>query len=230
MGVEKNTMVNSWFGAAGENSTDQFNQQNETLHSAAGRGDSKMLQTLSSQKANIDALDAAGYTALHRAVWNARNEATHLLIEMKADVNAVGKDGRRPLHEAALRNHPQLVDLLCEKGADVNVKTNDGNTPLNYAANGSHQAAEFLLNAGHPDLANTQDRLGNTPLHRAVSKRDTKMAGLLLAGRADVNETTTVTTAFASLLLLNSLVDGQAGKTPLDFAHHLKDAAMIRML
>ena len=51
-------MVNSWFGAAGENSTDQFNQQNETLHSAAGRGDSKMLQTLSSQKANIDALDA----------------------------------------------------------------------------------------------------------------------------------------------------------------------------
>jgi len=38
------------------------------------------------------------------------------------------------------------------------------------------------------------------------------MAGLLLAGRADVNETTT------------------AGKTPLDFAHHLKDAAMIRML
>ena len=56
------------------------------------------------------------------------------------------------------------------------------------------------------------------------------MAGLLLAGRADVNETTTVTTAFASLLLLNSLVDGQAGKTPLDFAHHLKDAAMIRML
>ena len=145
----------------------------------------------------------AGYTALHRAVWNARNEATHLLIEMKADVNAVGKvtdslhahaltilfsvlvngqDGRRPLHEAALRNHPQLVDLLCEKGADVNVKTNvisprthlvllsvlmngqDGNTPLNYAANGSHQAAEFLLNAGHPDLANTQDRV--TPLAR----------------------------------------------------------------
>ena len=57
------------------------------------------------------------------------------------------------------------------------------------------------------------------------------MANLLLGARADVNETTTVTTTFASLLLLlNALVDGQAGKTPLDFAHHLKDAAMIRML
>ena len=140
----------------------------------------------------------SGYTALHRAVWDARVEPTMLLIDEKADVNAVGKvtdilhahalsilfivpvdeqDGRRPLHEAALRNHAQIVGLLCNKGADVNAKTNvisprthlvllsvllngqDGNTPLNYAANGSYEVADALLERGHTDLANTQDKV-----------------------------------------------------------------------
>ena len=44
-----------------------------------------------------------------------------------------------------------------------------------------------ILLENDPDVANAQDRIGNTPLHYAVAARDRERVFLLLKYKADVN-------------------------------------------
>jgi ankyrin repeat protein len=91
---------------------------------------------LLSLKANVDAADALGATALYEAVYLRKLELAKLLIRSNAKVDTKtviynGSGGETPLHRAYWST--ELTTLLLEKGADPNAKDSDGETPLDWS-------------------------------------------------------------------------------------------------
>ena len=92
---------------------------------------------LLSHKADIDADDGYGATALAEAVYTKKLELAKLLLRFDAKVNTSkgiyidGPAGITPLHEAYWS--AELTKLLLEKGADPKAKDSDGKTPLDWA-------------------------------------------------------------------------------------------------
>jgi ankyrin repeat protein len=66
---------------------------------------------------DINAADACGWTALHRAVLYNRPEIVELLIAEGADVNLKDGDGRTALFLSKERGYTEIVKLLREHGA-----------------------------------------------------------------------------------------------------------------
>ncbi|MFZ0961010.1 MAG: ankyrin repeat domain-containing protein [Terriglobia bacterium] len=117
----------------------QKNYMGDTpLHKAAqfGRGRAAQMAKLllSLGKADVNARDSSGKTALHRAVNNYEEEieVVKVLCENGADVSAKDSDGFTPLHEAA-GGKKDIVELLLAYGADPNAEDEIGVTPLRNA-------------------------------------------------------------------------------------------------
>lgn len=66
---------------------------------------------------DIDAADACGWTALHRAVLYNRPEIIELLLSEGADLNVKDNDGRTPFWLAKERRQDRIVELLRKHGA-----------------------------------------------------------------------------------------------------------------
>ena len=92
---------------------------------------------LLSHKANIDADDGYGATALYEVVYQKKLELAKLFLRFDAKVNTStgiyidGPAGVTPLHRAYWS--AELTKLLMDKGADPKAKTSDGETPLDWA-------------------------------------------------------------------------------------------------
>jgi ankyrin repeat protein len=174
------------------------------LHVAAEIGYADLIALLA-PKADLDARDEEGGTALHSAVRAAasagQKDAVRALLRAGARTEAHDSRGRTPLHAAVEAGKADVVELLLDNGADVNATDGDEWTPLHYAVNRRDKAtAELLLkrqaNVNAAARHRTVDAAGvvtvdpdggTTPLHVAVSKRSTELAELLLSHKADVN-------------------------------------------
>jgi hypothetical protein len=92
---------------------------------------------LLSHRANIDADDGYGATALYEAVYMKKLELSKLLLRFNAKVNTKtgiyidGSGDITPLHRAYWS--VELTKLLLEKGADPNAKDTSGETPRDWA-------------------------------------------------------------------------------------------------
>ncbi|HET6251682.1 MAG TPA: ankyrin repeat domain-containing protein [Tepidisphaeraceae bacterium] len=108
-----------------------------------------------------------GTTPLHFAANNGLLEAVKLLIDAGADVNGKTDDGSPPLFNC----DPSVVDYLLSRGADINLKRKDGDTAI-FAAlwNGAYELAEKL--AGIPGVLKQKNKVGQTPLAFAKSRKD----------------------------------------------------------
>lgn len=83
--------------ASGTSATEIDGQGRTALHYAAALGDLAVLQLLLKQNGvDINATDEDGYTPLHRAAQNDRNENIRVLISAKADVARENKRGETP--------------------------------------------------------------------------------------------------------------------------------------
>jgi ankyrin repeat protein len=112
-------------------------------------------------KSGVD-LDASfdngeGYTAVHFAAWDGKDEILAYLLEAGASADLVGEDGYTPLFLAAAGGHLDCVEILVENGADVNRRLKDNNiyfskqggTPLTVAfINGFLGMALYLIDQG----------------------------------------------------------------------------------
>jgi ankyrin repeat protein len=87
------------------------------LPEAAGGGDPACVEALLDAGAKIDARDAAGQTALHRAVRTGSRECVQKLLARDADVNAKTATRQTPLMLARLAGRDDLVELLRSRGA-----------------------------------------------------------------------------------------------------------------
>jgi ankyrin repeat protein len=158
------------------------------------RGDQVALRTLLSQKADVNAAQPDGATALQWAAYNDDVETADLLIAAGANVKAANREGVTALYLAALHGSAPMVERLLRDGADPNEREAAGETPLMLAArSGSVEVIQALLD--HKADVNAKDKLrGTTALMWAVTEGHAEAARFLIAHGADVAATTDVDT------------------------------------
>ncbi len=149
-------------------------------------GDRQAVTRLLRQKADVNAPQVDGATALHWAVYRDDLELTGALLAAKANVASANRVGMTPLAMAALYGNPAMIDRLLKAGADAKSLTPNGETMLMLAArNGNPQAVKVLAEAGAD--VNARERLrGTTALMWAASQRHSEAVKVLVAAGADV--------------------------------------------
>jgi len=112
------------------------------------------MQTTGQPAVDINELDEAGVTALHRASSWGHEDLIKVLFKHGAGLEVTRKGiglsaGFTALHIAARDNRQGVVHLLLECGADINAQDDAGRTPLLHALKHGHRdVAEFLLEKG----------------------------------------------------------------------------------
>jgi ankyrin repeat protein len=163
------------FGAGAADAADAA--QNRDIHT---------LQTLVRQRADVNAAQPDGTTALHWAAhWNDL-DTVNLLIRAGADVKTANRYGATPLSEAVVTGNAALVEALLNAGADANtLTTNDGETVLMTAARtGNIDVVKKLLDRG-ADVNARENYKRQTALMWAAAERHTDVVKLLLEHGAD---------------------------------------------
>src|SRR5678815_3473696 len=87
---------------------------------AVMRGKKDLLRSLLQQKADVNAPQVDGTTALHWAVLADDLEAADLLLRAGARISAVNREGATPLQLAALNGSAGMLERLVKAGADPN--------------------------------------------------------------------------------------------------------------
>ncbi|HLG56426.1 MAG TPA: ankyrin repeat domain-containing protein [Vicinamibacterales bacterium] len=154
---------------------------------ATMKRDSGAVRALIQRKANVNAPQVDGTTALHWAVRLDDAGLADMLIRAGANVAAANRDGVRPLQLAAMNGNAVMLDKLIKAGADPNQPlTQSGDTALMMAARtGKTDALKVLLEAGGK-VNDTEKWGGTTALMWAVSERHPDAAKLLIEQGADV--------------------------------------------
>ncbi len=153
---------------------------------AAMRGDRAAVRTLIERKADVNAAQNDGATALHWAVYRGDREMVQLLIRAGADVHAANHEGSTPLWLACIRGDAAIVSALIEGGADANEKLPLGRTPLMIASRtGSLDAMTVLIDHG-ADVNAKETLRGTTPLMWAADEGHAPAIKLLIDRGADV--------------------------------------------
>jgi uncharacterized protein len=152
---------------------------------AVMRRDSAALQALLRKKADVNAPQKDGATALHWAVYNDDLASADLLLRAGAKPDVANRAGMTPLAMAALYGSAPFIDRLVKAGADAKAVGPNGETMLMYAArNGRPQAVKLLVEAGAD--VNAKERLrGTTALMWAVEQKHPEAVDVLLAAGAD---------------------------------------------
>jgi ankyrin repeat protein len=152
---------------------------------AVMRGDTVAVRALLRSKADVNAPQLDGATALHWAVYRGDAETADQLLRAGARPNAENRVGVTPLAMAALYGHTALVDRLLKAGADAKARGPNGETMLMYAArNGRPDVIRLLAEAG-ADLNAKETIRGTTALMWAVEQKHPEAVGALLAAGAD---------------------------------------------
>src|SRR5215472_11857733 len=102
---------------------------------AAREGNKALVRTLLQQKADVNAPQVDGATALHWAVERNDLELTDLLISVGAHVSAANKAGATPLLLATINGNAVIIQRLITAGADPNAPlSKSGDTALMMAS------------------------------------------------------------------------------------------------
>lgn len=159
----------------------------EALFLAAELGEARTIERLLrprlwGPRANLNARNGDGWTALHQAAAYGQTEVAKLLLDRGVRVQVSNYLGLTPLHYAACYGHREVALLLARhggqhtlhtaaalgesrelrrlltRGADVEAGDYFGYTPLRWAArHGQYEAAHLLLEHG-ADPARADDQ------------------------------------------------------------------------
>jgi ankyrin repeat protein len=167
------------------------------LADAAEQGNTALIRTLLDARADVNAAQVDGMTALHWAVYRDEVETAGLLVRSGANVNAVNRYGVPPLSLACTNGSSALIILLLGAGADANASLPGGETVLMTAARtGNLEGVGALLAKGANP--NARERSEQTPLMWAAAEGHTAIVRALIASGADIRAT--LTSGFTPLL------------------------------
>jgi uncharacterized protein len=154
------------------------------LADAAESKNSAAVRALLEQKANVNAPQADGMTALHWATYHDDSETAKLLIAAGADVKAANRYGVTPLSLACQSGNGGIVDLLLEAGANPNTALPGGETPLMTASRTGRLGPVKALLARGAEV-NAHERKGQTALMWAAAEGHVEVVDALLKAEAD---------------------------------------------
>ena len=162
--------------------------QTAPIIDAVKSGKVAAVQALIKQRADVNAAEADGTTALHWAARADNLEMARALMRAGADVKRANRYGITALQLAAVNGSTPMVKALVDAGADVNAVLPEGETILMTAARtGRPEVVQILIAAGAKLDAREQWH-GETALHWAAAENHAEVVALLLAAGANVDE------------------------------------------
>ncbi len=154
---------------------------------AAMNGDRSAVQLLLQKKADVNAPQADGATALEWAAYRDDLELADLLIAAGANPRIPNRDGATAMQLASLHGSAAMMEKLLKAGAEVNERGVNGETPLMFAArNGNLDGLNLLLKRG-ADVNAKESLRGTSALMWAVEQGHTDAVKLLIQHGADVS-------------------------------------------
>jgi uncharacterized protein len=160
---------------------------NSAVADASMKGDIGAVRMLLQKKADVNAAQADGATAIQWAAYRNDLEMADVLIAAGANVKLPNRDGATPLRLAAENGSARMIGKLLEAGADPNERNLNGETPLMMAARSGSVAAIQLLLDHKADPALKENLRGTTALMWAVEQSHPEAVRTLVAHGADVN-------------------------------------------
>jgi ankyrin repeat protein len=155
---------------------------------AAMNKDKAAVRALLEKKADVNAAQADGTTALHWAVRQDDMDTVDALIHAGASVNAANRDGATAMYLACVNGSAAMVEKLLKAGVDANATfLMHGETPLMEAARtGSIDSVKVLL--AHAAQVNAKETLRETTAVMWAAEQDHADVIRLLADHgADLN-------------------------------------------
>jgi ankyrin len=182
------------------------------------------MQFLIEQKADVNAKNSQGLTALMVSSMTGFTDGCRHLLEAKADPNvAEPQDRDTALSLAVFKNFTPTALLLIANGADCNCIDSKGEVPLHDAcANGNAKIAVALIPKTR-DI-NMKCGEGSTPLHNACSNATAmneaaECARALIDAKADVlatNKDSKTALQVSALYTCSKLLVDKVAKSPAD--------------
>ena len=157
------------------------------LIDAVKQGNRTAVRALIAQRADVNAAEPDGMTALHWAVRADDVQTVQVLLRAGASVKAVSRYGVTPLALAAQNGSPTVTDLLLKAGADPNAASREGETVLLTAARtGNYNVIRSLVTAG-AKVNSSEQWQGQTPLMWAAAQNNAEAVRALIELGADKN-------------------------------------------
>jgi ankyrin repeat protein len=153
-------------------------------------GDRPAVQSLIQQKADVNAPQADGETAIQWAVYRDDLQMADALIAAGANIKLANREGATPIYLASLHGSAPMIEKLLKAGADVNQMGPEGETPLMLTARTGNLDAIRVLLDHHADV-NAKDTLrGTTALMWATDQTHPEAMKLLIEHGANVSAQT----------------------------------------
>ena len=154
---------------------------------AVMKGDAAAVRKLLLAKADVNAPQVDGATALHWAVYRDDVEMADLLLKAGANVKAANREGSTPLFMASLYGDPAMIERLLKAGADAKEHGPNGETTVMFAARNGNPAAIKLLVAAGADVNAKEGIRATTALMWAAEEGHAPAAKALIELGADVS-------------------------------------------
>lgn len=122
-----------------------------SLWSAAKSNDVLEIARLIDQGADIDLVDARGYSPLMLAAYTGNQEAFDLLLARGADPDSRDNAGNSVLMGAAFKGHAYMVNKLIAYGANVRLRNHAGLDAVGFATMFGRHEIVALLSRTAPD-------------------------------------------------------------------------------
>jgi ankyrin repeat protein len=154
---------------------------------AVMRGDTATLGKLLTQKADVNAPQTDGATALHWAVYRDDLATVDRLLKAGANAKVANSFGATPLSLAAENGDPAIVKRLLDAGADANERMGNSDTALMMAARTGNVATMTLLLDHGADVNAKEKTRGTTALMWAAAQKHPTAVKLLVERGANVS-------------------------------------------
>jgi len=152
-------------------SSKPLSEADKALIDAALTGNIEAAKQAIVDDANVNVKGSGRWTPMHFATWGGYKEVVKLLIAEDADLNAVDVNGKTPLDWSG--GEEETADLLRKYGG----KTSEELSIHVAAERGNITVFKQHLAAGAN--VNAKDRVGKTPLDRAITNYQTETADII---------------------------------------------------
>ncbi len=157
------------------------------LIGAAENGNTAAVKAALARKADVNAAELDGTTALHWAVRNDDTETVDLLLKAGANAKVQNRYGISPILLASTNGSAPMIERLLKAGADANSASPEGETALMTASRTGKADAVQALIANGAKVNATEKWRGQSALMWAAAEGHADVVAVLLKAGADMH-------------------------------------------